>query len=111
MSERSPLLAVLFRIWLIEVFKCIQELNPQFMNRLFTLNNKPRDTHNVPLLFQSHVKTIKHGSNWFLYQGAKQWNSLPTDAKDIECSNWFKNYLITSVDIVFSVPYILYKFI
>ena len=95
MSERSPLLVVRLRTILIEVFKCIRELNPKFMNMLFTLNNKPYDTRSGPLLFQSHVKTIKHGINSFMYQGAKRWNSLPTDAKDIECFNWFKNFLTT----------------
>ena len=83
------------RTILIEVFKCIRELNPKFMNMLFTLNNKPYDTRSGPLLFQSHVKTIKHGINSFVYQGAKRWNSLPTDAKDIECFNRFKNFLTT----------------
>ena len=45
------------------------------------------------MIFQSYVNTIKNGINSFVYQGAKQWNSLPTDAKDIECFNLFKNYL------------------
>ena len=44
MSERSPLLVVRLRKLLIEVFKCIRELNPKFMSMLFTLNNKPHDT-------------------------------------------------------------------
>ena len=95
MSEWPPLLVIRLRTLLVEVFKCIRELNPKFMNMLFTLNNKPYDTHSGPLLFKSHVKTIKHEFNSFVYQGAKQWNSLPTDAKDIECFNRFKNYLTT----------------
>ena len=91
MSKGSPLLVV--RIWtlLIEVSKCIRELNPKFMNMLYTLNN----TRSDPLLFQSQLKTIKHGINSLVYQGAKQWNSLPTDAKDIESFNRFKNCLTT----------------
>ena len=83
MSERPPLLVVRLRTLLIEVFKCIRELNPKFMNMLFMLNNKPYDTRSGPLLFQSHAKTIKHGINSFVYQWAKQLNSLPTHAKDI----------------------------
>ena len=67
MSERSPLLVVRLRTILVEVFKRIRELNPKFMNMLFTLNNKPHDTRSGPLLFQSHVKTIKHGINSFVY--------------------------------------------
>ena len=64
------------------------------MNMLFMLNNKPYDTRSGSLLFQSHVKTIKHGIDSFVYQGAKQWDSLPTDANDRECFNLFKNYII-----------------
>ena len=94
MSERSPLLVVRLRTILVEVFKCIRELNPKFMNMLFTLNNKPYDTRSGPLLFQSHVNTIKHGINSFVYR-AKRWNSLPTDAKDSECFNRLKNFLTT----------------
>ena len=31
--------------------------------------------------------------NSFVYQGGKQWNALPADAKDIENLNVFKNYI------------------
>ena len=83
MSKRSPLLIVRLRALLIEVFKCVRELDPIFMNILFTLNNKPYDTRSGSLITQSQVKTIKHGINSFVYQGDKQWNALPADAKDI----------------------------
>ena len=41
-SKWFPLLIVWLRALSIEVFKCVQELNPMFMNMLFTLNNKPK---------------------------------------------------------------------
>ena len=52
--------------------------------------NKPYDTRSGSLITQSQVKTIKHGINSFVYQGDKQWNALPADAKDIEDLNVFK---------------------
>ena len=58
---------------------------------LFTLNNNPHDTPSGSLITQSQVKTIKHGINSFVYQGGKQWNALPADAKDIEGLNVFKD--------------------
>ena len=61
MSKRSPLLIVRLRALLIEVFKCVRELDPIFMNILFTLSNKPYDTRSGSLITQSQVKTIKHG--------------------------------------------------
>ena len=93
LSERFPLLIVRLRALLIEVFKCVRELNPVFMNMLFSLISKPYDTRSGSVLVQSQVKTITHGINSFAYQGAKYWNSLPADAKDIECLNVFKNYI------------------
>ena len=93
MSKRSPLLIVWLRALLIEVFKCVRELDPIFMNILFTLNNKPYDTRSGSLITRSQVKTIKHGINSFVYQGGKQWNALPADAKGIEDLNVFKNYI------------------
>ena len=63
------------------------------MNILFTLNNMPYDTRSGSLITQSQVKTIKHGIDSFVYQGGKQWNALPADAKDIEGLNVFKNYI------------------
>ena len=93
MSKRSPLLIVRLRALLTEVFKCVRELDPIFMNILFTLNNKPYDTRSGSLITQSQVKTIKHGINLVVYQGGKQWNALPADAKDIEDLNVFKNYI------------------
>ena len=71
-SKRSPLLIVRLRALLIEVFKCVRELDPIFRNILFTLNNKPYDTRSGSLITQSQVKTIKHGINSFVYQGAWQ---------------------------------------
>ena len=56
MSKRSPLLIVRLRALLIEIFKCDQELDPIFMNTLFTLNNKPYDTRSGSLITQSQVK-------------------------------------------------------
>ena len=56
MSKRSPLLIVRLRALLIEVFKCVRELDPIFMNILFTLNNKPYDTRSGSLITQSQIK-------------------------------------------------------
>ena len=91
LSKRFPLLIVRLRALLIEVFKYVRE--PMFMNMLFTLGNKPDDIHSGSVISQTQVKTIKLGINSFVYQGSKQWNALPADAKDIEGLNVFKNYV------------------
>ena len=71
MSNQNPLfLARLIGLW-VEVFKCIQGLDPEFMNTLFVVDNKRYDTHSVSTVSQNGVKTIKYGIQSFTYQGAK----------------------------------------
>ena len=59
----------------------------QLWDKLYLL---PRDSG---LEFSSRSETIKHGIISFVYQGGKQWNALPGDAKDIGDLNVFKNYI------------------
>ena len=93
MSNRSPLYVSRLKTILTEVFKCIRKLNPMFMNNIFSINDKPYDTRSGQTLSQARMKTIKYGINSFTYQGAKHWNVLPADMKDIECLNEFKSCL------------------
>ena len=65
--KRFPLLIVRLRALLIEVFKCVGEISPMFMNMLFTLNNKPWKTRVGSVITQSRLKTNKHGIDSFIY--------------------------------------------
>ena len=44
---------------LVEVFKCIRGLNPDFMNTIFVMDNKPYDT----AVDQPSLKTVLKPSN------------------------------------------------
>ena len=81
MSNRAPLFLERLKGLLVEVFKCIRGLNPEFMNTIFVMNNKPYDTNSGSTNSQNRVKTIKYGIQSLAYQGAKCWNLLPTNIK------------------------------
>ena len=55
--------------FLVEVFKCIWGLNPEFMSTVFVMGNWHYDTRNGSNTSQNRVKTIKYGIQ-IAYQGA-----------------------------------------
>jgi hypothetical protein len=69
----------------MEVFKCVTKRNTQFMNEMFTLADHGHDTRSGRMAIQPMVNTVYHGLNSFSYEGAKLWNSLPSDIK--KCDN------------------------
>ena len=93
MSNRTPLFLARCKGLLVKVFKCIRGLNPDFMNTIFVMDNKPYDTRSGSNISQNRVKTIKYGIQSFAYQGAKCWNRLPANSKEIEHLNEFRRHV------------------
>ena len=93
MSNRTPLFLARLKGLLVEVFKCIRGLNPDFMNTIFVMDNKPYDTRSGSTIYQNRVKTIKYGIQSFAYQGTKCWNLLPANIKEIEDLNEFRRHV------------------
>ena len=93
MSNRTPLFLARLKFLLVEVFKCIRGLNPGFMNTIFVMDNEPYDTRSGSTISQNRVKTIKYGIQSFFYQGAKCWNLLPANIKEIEELNDFRRHV------------------
>ena len=65
----------------LEVYKCLNGLNPPFLHDLFKRKDTGYDMRDNDLLIQPKVKSTKNGLNSFSYQGAKLWNMLPIDIK------------------------------
>ena len=61
---------------LLEVFKTLQNKNPDYLNSLFVLNETPYDMRNNMSLTQPKRKTSTYGLRSFSYIGAKLWNDL-----------------------------------
>ena len=89
-SNRTPLFLARLKGLLVEVFKCVRGLNTEFMNTSFVMDNKRNSGSNIS---QNRVKTIKYGIQLFAYQGAKCWNILPANIKEIEDLNEFRQYV------------------
>ena len=93
MSNRTTLFLARLTSLLVEVFKCIRGLNPEFMNTIFVMDNKPYDTRSGSTSSQNPVKTTKYGIQSFAYQGAKCWNLLPANIKEIEELNELRRHV------------------
>ena len=55
--------------------------------------HKRYDTRSGSTISQNNVKTIKYGIQSFAYRGAKCWNPLPTNIKEIEDLNEFRRFV------------------
>ena len=93
LSYLQPLLISRLKAILYEVYKCTREINPSFMNELFSKIIHPYRTRSGSMLTQPRASSIKYGINNFVFQGAKLWNSLPASAKGLENPYDFKSFL------------------
>ena len=77
----------------IEVFRCVKETNPAYLNEIFTAQDKPYNFRKSVILDQYEFKTIKFGYKSFRYYGSKVWNSLPADIQNSDDLYTFKRKL------------------
>ena len=80
------------RILMLEIYKSLNCLNPEFMRDIFTIKYSPYPlrvgtTLNVPNAVSSH------GVNSFIFRGALAWNKLPKHIKESPSIQSFKNNL------------------
>ena len=67
----------------IEVYKCINNLNPKYLNELFVKKHCPYDLRDDNIIERPKVRTTHYGLKSFRDYGAKIWNLLPKIAKPI----------------------------
>jgi hypothetical protein len=81
---------------LIEVYKSVNNLNPNYLNNLFQKVNISHFTRNsVNGLCIPTTKTVSYGSHSVKHFGAILWNNLPSDIQTAENLNIFKERLTT----------------
>ena len=78
---------------IIEVYKCINELNPEYMNKMFSVKDTKYDLRDASIAHQQIFQTITFGYRSFSYYGSKLWNSLPLYLKRIDDFQAFKREL------------------
>ena len=81
-SNLLSLSALRIRFLGIEVFKCKNEMAPQYLNELFQSNNAGYNFRDSQKLIQPKFNTVRFGYKSFRYYGAKLWNALPVYVKE-----------------------------
>ena len=76
--------ALRIRYLAIEMFKCVHDLNPLYLNELFINKDTPYNVRDSNRLQQPEYKTVRYGFKSFRYYGSKLWNTLPTEVKQSE---------------------------
>ena len=75
----------------IEIFKTVNELNPNFMKTIFTSKTNSR-VRSFELLVKNR-NTEKYGSKSLMALGPKIWNALPQNIKKETSFSKFKEYI------------------
>ena len=88
---------MLLRYLAIEVFKCINEINPAYLNAMFIRKECPYALRDSSILMRPKVNLTQYGLKSFRSYGAKIWNHLPVSYKARISLSGFKT-LIKSWD-------------
>ena len=81
------------RCLLIEIFKTIHGINPEFMREIFITKTVPYNLRDPELLVLPETNTIRYGVNSLTFRSGILWNSLPKNYKKLTSLNLFKNSL------------------
>ncbi len=80
----STLYITRLRYMATEFYKCMNSLNPTYLQDMVTTIKTEHTLRNPKPVQQSKSKTVTHGINYFRYKGSKIWNSVPTDIQNYE---------------------------
>ena len=72
---------MLLRYLAIEVFKCINEINPAYLNEMFIRKECPYALRDSSILMRPNVNLTQYGLKSFRSYGAKIWSHLPVSYK------------------------------
>ena len=72
---------MLLRYLAIEVFKCINEINPAYLNEMFIRKECPYALRDSSILMRPKVNLTQYGLKSFRSYGTKIWNHLPVSYK------------------------------
>ena len=78
---------------LIETFKTINKINPQFLHDLFEINDTEYALRDPLPLLPPKFHTATYGRNSFSFEAAKMWNNLPNDFKYIQDLDEFSSQI------------------
>ena len=87
-----------FRIYavkslMIELFKILEGMTPDYLSELFVKADNPCDTRDKCKLTQRLKRTTTYGLRSFQYYGAHVWNMLPINIKAAQSLHEFKSFI------------------
>lgn len=77
----------------IEIFKCLNGLNPNFMSDMFNIKDSKYDLRKSKSMEVPSFKTVSYGKKSFSYNGCHLWNQLPDNIRNANSLSQFKNVL------------------
>ena len=87
------------RFLMIEIYKSISQLNPQFMWSFFTHKDIPYNLRKGPILGLPKTHSFYYGTNAIHFRGSLIWNNLPAIVKSSNSLFEFKNKIKNIGDI------------
>ena len=81
-----------------ESFKTKNELNAKIMEEIFTFKNVDYNLRNNSSLKIGNLKTVYYGTESLTNLGAKIWNLLPNEYKELKSLSRFKSRILNWVD-------------
>ncbi len=94
-SEQPSISIHLIRSLAKEVYKCINEITPEYLCTLLTKHNIPYDFRDDNKLTQNKFRTVTYGKRSSVYLGPKLWNTMQLEIKNAISLQDFKDRLKT----------------
>lgn len=76
-----------------EMYKCLNNISPEFLKNLFAVSEYPYELRGGKSLVQPVVDSTTFGLKSFRYEGAKLWNCLPSQIKSATSFCEFKTLM------------------
>ena len=92
-SEADGIKIMTFPLLAIEVYKCVNNFKPEYLNEMFAMKNCPYDLRDTFISERPRAYTTKYGLKSFRNYGAKIWNLLPNNCKSAVSLLDFKNMI------------------
>ena len=80
----------------LEIYKTTHNVNPSFMNEVFTIKNQPYNTRKQNLAYPN-PHTVTYGLHTFGYRGSLLWSSLPREVQNATDVSAFKKSMSENV--------------
>ena len=94
-SSRSTMFLSRLKAIAIEVYKCVNDINPVFLNEMFHMKNIPHNLRDSSKLVLPKFKTTSYGKQTLSYYGVHLWNMLPHQYKTVINVKEFRKLLST----------------